>query len=418
MIKENRMGTWSASITGNDTALDMIEEYRIAFSYFSVEEGLQKLDHFVRQNFDESDEDEWCAYFYSLADYMWKHGILTDEIRDKAIQMVDSGFGMATWNEAGQSIANKRRKELVKFRDRISSPQCAPKTIKKPDNICTDDIFENGEMIAIQLKTAGKHFLPGDNCDPMTDEEFASCDKKYVVIQKIHSIEQHFSGVMPKLCDRTAVFFLFKGMYDSPEDIDITKLEAADFKSDRSRGAPYFEHRSSMFQFKRRKYKIIGKMECRAYKEEPLSHYLDLGDDNPSYNVDSRLVAAVIDYDLYLKECQDGISKDTLFDLVTHDVFRNESPGARIPKGMSHDQFKALLLERKYKRKEIRDERYIEYLKMIENGAKIYEIHCARTLGYAIRASASGKKTEILLNSTGDKYAGELEEYVHDQLND
>ena len=51
------MGTWSAGITGNDTALDMIEDYKVAFSYFDVATGLKKLDQFVRSNFDESDED-------------------------------------------------------------------------------------------------------------------------------------------------------------------------------------------------------------------------------------------------------------------------------------------------------------------------------------------------------------------------
>lgn len=165
------MGTWSASITGNDTALDMIEEYKVAFSYFDVSTGLQKLDQFVRSNFDESDEDEWCAYFYSLADFMWKNGILTDEIRDKALHMVDSDFGMETWREAGSE--KQRRKELAKFREKITSPQCAPKKIKL-SHIHPDDIFENGEVIAIQLNTIGKDFIPYYQCDSISDEEFLS----------------------------------------------------------------------------------------------------------------------------------------------------------------------------------------------------------------------------------------------------
>ena len=252
------MGTWSAGITGNDTALDMIEEYKVAFSYFDVSTGLQKLDQFVRSNFDESDEDEWCAYFYSLADFMWKNGILTDEIRDKAVQMVDSDFGMETWREAGSE--KQRRKELAKFRERITSPQCAPKKIKI-SHIHPDDIFEDGEVIAIQLKTSGKKYMPNYPCDPIPDEEFLSYDNKYVIIQKAYSKEQHFSGVMPELCDRTAVFVLFKGIYDSPEDVDITKLEKADFKCDDSVLVSFFEHESSLFHFKKRGYKIIGKID-------------------------------------------------------------------------------------------------------------------------------------------------------------
>ena len=402
------MGTWSASITGNDTALDMIEDYKVAFSYFDVPKGLQKLDQYVRSNFDESDEDEWCAYFYSLADFMWKNGILTDEIRDKAVQMVDSDFGMETWIEAGSE--KQRRKELAKFRAKITSPQCAPKKIKLT-HIHPDDIFENGEVIAVQLKTAGKKYLPGFSCDLVSDEEFLSYDNKYVVIQKAYSKEQHFSGVMPELCDRTAVFVLFKGIYDSPEDIDITKLEKAEFKDDNVDLVSFFEHESSMFYFKRRGYKIIGKMEpCMSPAEQSImTNYLSFGDNGWSTNPDSRLVAAVIDYDMTLREYNEEIDEEELTELVRIYVHHKWkfSFGFRIEQKEEYLRCVA-------KMKEVNKEIYADSLEILQNGAKVSEIHYAYTIGYAIKPA--GKPAKILLQYSHYKYLDKAEKLVHDQL--
>ena len=403
------MGTWNASITGNDTALDMIEEYKVAFSYFDVPTGLEKLDQFVRSNFDESDEDEWCAYFYSLADFMWKHGILTDEIRDKAVQMVDSDFGMETWIEAHSE--KQRRKELAKFRERITSPQCAPKKIKL-GFIHPDDIFEDGEVIAVRLRTAGKKFMPNYPCDPIPDEEFLSYDNKYVVIQKAYSKEQHFSGVMPELCDRTAVFVLFKGIYDSPEDVDITKLEKADFKGDHSELVSYFEQTSSMSYFKKCGYKIIGKMEPRFTRSEEgvMSHFLHLGDNSTVSNSDSRLIAAVIDYDIVLKKCDEGIDDEELEELVRADVLRKRE----FARGLSTPETKEDYMERRARIKKAKEEQYAAYREILDNGAEVYEIHYAYPLGYAIKVPE--EPAIILLNSTDYKYWDKIEKYVHDQL--
>ena len=117
------MGVWSSSITGNDTAQDLILDYKAAFYYFDVDTAVQKIDQYVRQMFDESDEQEWCDYFYSLADFMWKKGILTDEVRDKALEMIDSGFGMDCWIEAGYEKLAAKRGELAPTTTLVTSDQ-------------------------------------------------------------------------------------------------------------------------------------------------------------------------------------------------------------------------------------------------------------------------------------------------------
>lgn len=117
------MGTWSAGINGNDTAQDLKAEYQAAFLYNDVETALAKIDAYVRQDFDETDTEEWSCHCYSLADFMWKHGILTDAVRDRAVAMIDSGFGLDIWEAEGKSVLNKRKKVLAQFRETLLSPQ-------------------------------------------------------------------------------------------------------------------------------------------------------------------------------------------------------------------------------------------------------------------------------------------------------
>ena len=45
------MGAWSVSITGNDTAQDLLVEYAAAFSRYAPEEALARLDEYVRRDF-------------------------------------------------------------------------------------------------------------------------------------------------------------------------------------------------------------------------------------------------------------------------------------------------------------------------------------------------------------------------------
>ena len=180
------MGTWSTSITGNDTAQDLLDEYKAAFFYYDVPTAVRKIDQYVRTMFDESDEDEWCAYMYSLAEFMWKKGILTDDIRNRVIEMIDSDFAMTEWIAAGRTEEKKRRKVLEKFKDMIISSQCAPKKIKL--DLHMEDIFEDGEYVAFQLQTKGKSYVDPDiTAKRISDEEFLSYDGKYVVVQKIRS---------------------------------------------------------------------------------------------------------------------------------------------------------------------------------------------------------------------------------------
>lgn len=282
------MGTWNVSINGNDTAQDLKLEYQAAFFYNDVETALTKIDAYVRSMFDETDEEEWCNYYYSLADYMWKHGILTDNVLDCAISMIDSGFGLELWAEAGAKTLEKRKKELAKFRDKLLSEQPPKKKIRI--DLHMSPIFDVGDLIAIQLKTADKHYL---NESKFTEETFRDCEGKYVVIRKVCDDISYTSCVEPNVRDIWVRFQLYKKVFDTcPTAQQLINIPWAN--TENTNGS--FISESSMFYFKKRNYSIIGKNEDDLeFTFNNVINVYSFGINKPFYNADTQILNAIYD---------------------------------------------------------------------------------------------------------------------------
>lgn len=287
------MGTWGYSVTANDTAQDLLTEYQAAFFYNDPETAFKKIDDYVRKNIcDETDEEEWCCYFYSLADYMWKKGLLTDEIRDKAVQMIDSGFGMELWHLSGENEAAKRTAALEKFKEKLLSPQPPRKKITM--SICTVPVFEVGDIIAMQLQTAGKKYTGTAMHDkPMTDEEFHAFDGKFILIRKVSDHISYTSAIEPNVRNIWPVFQLFDGVYDEPPaEVKLSELKNAQFVE--AEITPLFLTDGGSGRYKKRKCKVIANDKTGIEELEEagsVSVYLSVNKD--WCNPDSELLSSM-----------------------------------------------------------------------------------------------------------------------------
>lgn len=243
------MGAWSVSITGNDTAQDLKQEYQAAFFYNDVETALAKIDAYVRRDFDESDQEEWSSYYYSLADFMWKHGILTGAVRDRAVEMIDAGFGLEIWEAEGKATLNKRKKVLAEFREKLLSPQPPVKKIRF--NLHMQPIFQTGDLIALQLKTLDKPYPI--HC-AIAEQVFRDYDGKYIVLRKAGDSVSQYSYIEPQVRDYWAKFQLYNAIFDalpSPEQLkDVPFVPTRD--------NTVFTSESSLFHLKKRNYRVIG----------------------------------------------------------------------------------------------------------------------------------------------------------------
>ena len=286
------MGTWNTSVTGNDTAKDLYSEYTAAFYKFDVEEALMRIDNYIRtEMFDESDEEEWCNYIYSLADFMWKKGILTDSIRNKAIEMIDSEFGLELWTEAGQKTLDSRKKKLAEFKEKLLSPQPSRKKIKP--NIHTERIFDDGDIIAVQLQTSGKPYTEQET-KPISEEDFHAFDGKYVLMQLVECYASWTSSIVPEVKDYWACFRLFDGVYDTiPNNTDALTLKDALIHQGH-RISSIFTCESNMLYFKRRNYKVIcNRKDLLSGLDTGSNNSIFWGINKPWSNPDSQIVAAM-----------------------------------------------------------------------------------------------------------------------------
>lgn len=280
------MGAWNVSINGNDTAQDLKSEYQAAFFYNDVETALAKINAYIRNNFDESVEEEWCNYYYSLADFMWKHGILTDKVRNRAIEMIDSNFGLEIWGKAGTKMLEKRKKVLSEFKEKLLSPQPPKKKIRI--NLYMTPIFEVGDVIAIQLKTSDKHYLEKSSFD---EETFKNCDGKYIVLRKAYDQISYTSCIEPNVKDIWACFQLYKQVFDiCPTMEQLKDIPWANTKNPNGS----FTCESSIFYFKKRNYVLLGKnkndldLDFNGY----INGYF-FGINKPWYNVDTQILNAI-----------------------------------------------------------------------------------------------------------------------------
>lgn len=285
------MGTWSTSITGNDTASDLRAEYQAAFFSFDIQTSLVKIDEYVRsQGFDESNPAEWCDYYYSLADFMWNHGILTDAVRDKALEMIHSEYGLSCWAESGEKMLQKRKKVLADFAQKLQSPQGKQKKIRI--SLYLSSVFEVGDVVAFQLKTKDKTFLPQKS--HFDEAFFRQADGKFVIARKIEDIIGYQSALVPEIADHWIRFQLHHGIFDYIPDISEVS-NSRWLEDEESRCIFYCE--SNLYYFKRRDYRVIGTSTAGidAAKAHAGSAGIFFSINRQHYNADTLLLNAVLD---------------------------------------------------------------------------------------------------------------------------
>jgi GNAT superfamily N-acetyltransferase len=204
--------------------------------------------------------------------------------------MIDDDFGLELWAEAGTKTLAARKQKLADFKNQLLSTMPEKKKIK-PD-AHTKRIFEDGDLIAIQLQTNGKSYNRNDQRE-LSDDEFHSADGKYILIQLIQCSSSWTSSIVPEVKDYWADFRLFDGVYDViPENINIHDLK--DAKIHETFITPLFTCECSLVYFKRRNYKLIG-----CFKDE-IGPYLDkrsacifLGINREWQNPDSDFLASM-----------------------------------------------------------------------------------------------------------------------------
>ena len=119
------MGTWGTAIFSDDTASDVRDEYRdLIGEGLSTEQATDKLLRHYAPSLD--DPDDGPPFWLGLAVTQWKCGRLLEQVKEKALHIIDSGADLKRWS--GDA---KRRAVLEKTRAQLLSPQPRPTRIRK-----------------------------------------------------------------------------------------------------------------------------------------------------------------------------------------------------------------------------------------------------------------------------------------------
>lgn len=139
------MGTWSATIFGNDISLDIKEDF-----YERYNNGEEVGDIKTALLLDIDDEDKFNVMF-SLAHCLWETGYLDNEFLQKVKKIIESEEDLQLAKELGadDTFIKQRKVNLEKFLLKISIPKEQPKKRVAP-SVPVESKYKNGTVMTFQ----------------------------------------------------------------------------------------------------------------------------------------------------------------------------------------------------------------------------------------------------------------------------
>ena len=245
------MGTWGTGIHQNDVGEDVKEEYISKLKAGKTdEEALNEILKEYEKQIDD-DDDVYDVYF-SLADEMWKKGRLTEEIKNKALELISQEEQSGRWESEG--LQKQRHKVLMKLQERLLSEM--PEKKKIPIHKPYVMEWKAGEVYTYQIKNP--------------PEEFKEYKGWYVLyyVNKIRLEEWNVRGMY----DEAAEIFAFI-CKEEPQDMSVMKIATpVCFRAD---GDGWNMYRVMLLERSKRQrpkdIKLIGK--CNDFKYPDKEHY-------------------------------------------------------------------------------------------------------------------------------------------------
>ena len=119
------MGAWGTGIYQDDIAEDMKETVKEKITYgkdgkkYEKEELIEEMIEEYRMEF--KDKEERTTAVLVLTDLLWKEGILPEEIKKEALEIINTKEDLKKW-EWDKREYKKREKILEKFKEKLNGP--------------------------------------------------------------------------------------------------------------------------------------------------------------------------------------------------------------------------------------------------------------------------------------------------------
>lgn len=143
------MGTWGTAIYSDDTASDIKDDFKeYVADGLTSEEATERLK---KEYNPDPDDDEWSVFWLSLALIQWQTGRLLQDVKEKAIEIIDNGSDLMRWLDADKNTQKKRVQALNMLKEQLNMPQPPIKKIpKRFQSFCEFDV---GDAISYKLQS-------------------------------------------------------------------------------------------------------------------------------------------------------------------------------------------------------------------------------------------------------------------------
>lgn len=161
------MGAWGTGIFANDAAADLRGEYRELIEDGAEDDAaLARILTEYRLQLD--DPEDGPNLWVALAVAQSQLGRLAEEVRARAVQVIENEEGLEQWLETGDKrLIASRRSALRKARDQLLAPQPARKRVRPPKRHVTQlrpgQVLsyrtESGELLLLRVARIDDHRL-------------------------------------------------------------------------------------------------------------------------------------------------------------------------------------------------------------------------------------------------------------------
>ena len=115
------MGTWGAGIYQNDMALDLKDMYIKALKYGKTDD--EAYDLIMNKFFDGTlYDDDYLDAMLAFANVLWDYGRLTEEVKNKALELLDSEKLLGPYVE-NENFSKKKAVVFKKLKEKLETPQ-------------------------------------------------------------------------------------------------------------------------------------------------------------------------------------------------------------------------------------------------------------------------------------------------------
>jgi hypothetical protein len=165
------VGAWGAAIFSDDTAADVRDSFRdLIGDGLSPEEATRRLIAEYASSVD--DAQDGPPLWLGLAVTQWKCGRLQEDVKARALQVIDSGLDLARWS-GNAKLVRAREAVLAKTRELLLSAQPPPRRIGKRFRQTND--WNIGELVSyrtvsgqyVVLRVLGHHVDKGGTAPEM-----------------------------------------------------------------------------------------------------------------------------------------------------------------------------------------------------------------------------------------------------------